>query len=137
MRLTPEREAVVEYVFSSHEHFDADQLAAQLSQRGVSRSSVYRHLALLVKAGLLRKVVRANNREVYEHDYGYPLHDHLVCKKCGKLTEFPHAELSKILEDVARQHGFRMESHRLEVLGVCAECSRPPRRTGHRKLDMI
>jgi Fur family ferric uptake transcriptional regulator len=97
---------------------------------------VYRALALLVEAGLLRKVVRTNNREVYEHDYGYPQHDHLVCKKCGSLTEFPHAELTKILEDVARQHNFRMESHRLEVYGICAECSRPPRR-GHRKLDMI
>jgi Fur family ferric uptake transcriptional regulator len=136
MRLTPEREAVVEDVFSSHEHFDAEQLAARLAQRRVSRSSVYRALALLVEAGLLRKVVRTNNREVYEHDYGYPQHDHLVCKKCGSLTEFPHAELTKILEDVARQHNFRMESHRLEVYGTCAECSRPPRR-GHRKLDMI
>ena len=139
-RLTPERTLIVEEVFSSHEHFDTDQLVARLSNRpdgrSVSRSTVYRRLTEMVEAGLLRKVARHQDREVYEHDYGYPQHDHFICKKCGSLTEFENDAISKALEDVARQFGFRMEGHRLEVYGLCDACARTPR-ARHRKLDMI
>ena len=139
-RLTQERATIVEEVFASHEHFDADQLVMRLAMRTdgrrVSRSTVYRALSSLEEAGLLRKVARTHDKDIYEHDYGYPQHDHLICKKCGDLIEFHHPELQKILSEVASRHGFRMEAHRLEVQGVCAECSRPPSR-GHRKLDMI
>lgn len=139
-RLTQERATIVEEVFASHEHFDADQLIARLERRTdgrrVSRSTAYRALKSLEEAGLLRKVARNNDRDVYELDYGYPQHDHLICKKCGDLIEFHHEELSKILEVISRKHGFRMEGHRLEVQGICAECSRPPRRR-HERLDRI
>lgn len=140
MRLTPEREAIVEAVYSTHDHFDADQWVESLSRRkegeGASRSTIYRTLNLMVEAGLLRRVARANDREVYEHDYGYPRHDHFICRKCGAMIEFPNEVISSTLEQIAAQYGFRMAGHRLEVDGICAECSRPPRQM-HRKLDMI
>lgn len=140
MRLTTERRIIVNEVFSSHEHFDADQLAKRLSEsadhRRVSRSTVYRTLASLEEAGLLRKVARTNDRDVYEHDYGYPEHDHLICGKCGSLIEFRNQTIRKLLEQVAADHQFRMNGHRLEVYGLCKKCSRPPQRR-HRKLDMV
>lgn len=140
MRLTPEREVIVNAVYAEHDHFDAEQWVGNLARRrgehGASRSTIYRTLNLLVEAGLLRRVARANDREVYEHDYGYPQHDHLICKKCGKMIEFPNEAIALVLEKIAADHGFRMSGHRLEVDGVCAACSRPPQRS-HRKLDMI
>ena len=63
---------------------------------------------------------------MFEHAYGYPHHDHLICQECGKLIEFHDDRLRSILEEVSREHGFRMTTHRLEVDGLCAECSRPP-----------
>lgn len=139
-RLTPEREAIVQAVYATHDHFDAEQWVGSLARRkgtaGASRSTIYRTLHLLVEAGLLRRVARANDREVYEHDYGYPQHDHLICKKCGTMIEFPNEAISAVLEQIANQHEFRMTGHRLEVEGVCAQCSRPPQRQ-YRKLDMI
>ncbi len=140
MRLTSERETVVTAVYATHEHFDADLWVEKLERRKgapcASRSTVYRTLRLLEEAGLIRKVARANDREVYEHDYGYPQHDHLICKKCGTMTEFPNEAIAEVLEKVAADHGFLMSGHRLEVEGICATCSRPPQRV-HRKLDMI
>jgi len=138
MRLTPEREAIVTAVYATHEHFDADVWVEKLERRkgGASRSTVYRTLGLLEEAGLIRKVARTNDREVYEHDYGYPHHDHLICKKCGEMIEFPNEVIAEVLERIAAEHGFRMSGHRLEVEGICATCSRPPQRA-HRKLDMI
>ncbi|MFM8219887.1 MAG: Fur family transcriptional regulator [Planctomycetaceae bacterium] len=140
MRLTRERASVVTEVFSCHEHFDSDQLVDRLAvaeeDKRVSRATVYRTMNEMVEAGLLRKVARSQNRDVYEHDYGYPRHDHLICSKCGTLTEFENQPLAGLLEQVAQQHGFRVTGHRLEVYGLCADCSRPPT-TRHRKLDMI
>lgn len=130
LRLTRERSIIVEEVFAYHEHFDAEQLISRLAQktdgRRVSRSTIYRSLLQLEEASLIRKVARQEDRDVFEHDYGYPQHDHLICRKCGTLTEFQAAIIAKSLEDVAAQYGFRMDGHRLEVTGLCNECCRPP-----------
>lgn len=140
LRMTRERAIIVDEVFSSHEHFDADQLVQRLENRSdgkrVSRSTIYRSISQLEEAGLIRKIARQDNREVYEHDYGYPQHDHLICKKCGELIEFHNEEIRDILREVAREHGFRMEGHRLEVSGLCDNCCRPPD-TRPKKLNLL
>jgi Fur family ferric uptake transcriptional regulator len=137
-RVTQQRRVIVDRVFSHHEHFDADQLLEQLRKQvgdqSVSRPTVYRTLSELVDAGLLRKMV-LNDRSVYEHDYGYPQHDHLHCEKCDKLIEFSSDEVKEIREAVARKHNFRASGHRLIIHGVCADCSRPKR--ANRRLDLI
>lgn len=130
LRMTPERSILVDEVFSSHEHFEADQIVQRLASRKdgkrVSRSTVYRRLKELEEANLIRKVARQDDRDLYEHDYGYPQHDHLICNRCGTLIEFHNTQVSEILEQVAREYGFRMEGHRLEAYGLCNTCCRPP-----------
>lgn len=139
-RLTREKTIIVEEVFASHEHFDADQLIERLTSRTdgrrVSRATVYRALSDLEEAGLIRKVAQTDNRDIYEHDYGYPHHDHFICKVCKRLIEFENERFRPILEEIAAEHGFLMEGHRMEVYGICRQCRRPPRRR-HRKLEQI
>ena len=137
-RVTKPRRVIVEQIFSRHEHFDAEDLLAQLQAnvgRGqVSRPTVYRTLAELVDAGLLRQMT-LGNRSVYEHDYGYPQHDHLYCQKCEKLIEFSSHDVRRIREAVANEHQFRVTGHRLIIYGVCQECSRQRRRGS--PLDLV
>lgn len=137
-RVTKQRKTIVEHVFRSHDHFDADELLAKLQQefgtREVSRPTVYRTLSELVDAGLLRQMSLAG-RSVYEHDYGYPQHDHLYCQRCEKLIEFSSAEFKALRDAVAREHKFRVLGHRLIIQGICADCSRAKRRSG--PLDLI
>jgi Fur family ferric uptake transcriptional regulator len=82
-RITQQRRVLVDHVFERHDHFDADELIASLAHKpegkDVSRPTVYRTLNELVEAGLLRKMT-LRGRSVYEHDYGYPQHDHLYCQ---------------------------------------------------------
>ena len=138
-RITHQRRSLVERIAARHEHFDADQLLAELAQksvvRRVSRPTVYRTLTEMVEAGLLRKMV-LGGRAVYEHDYGYPQHDHLHCTECGKLIEFSSDELMRLRDAVAREHQFRVTGHRLIVSGVCAEC-RTAARQRVRRLDLV
>ncbi len=139
-RMTRERSIIVEEVYTSHEHFDAEQLIEKLTRRHdgrrVSRSTVYRTLDQMVEAGMLRPIARQEDREVYEHAYGYPQHDHLICKQCGDLIEFRNQQIRDLLDGVARKHGFRMEGHRLEVSGLCQRCCRPPE-TRPQKLNLL
>jgi Fur family transcriptional regulator, ferric uptake regulator len=139
MRNTEQRRILVEHIFSHHEHFDADQLIAQLPPKGeagyVSRPTVYRTLVEFVDAGLLRKF-ELNGRAVYEHDYGYPQHDHLYCTHCQKLYEFKSDELVALRNRVAEDHAFRVSGHRFIVYGLCAECIKSRRRI-KRKVDLI
>ena len=73
---------------------------------------------------------------MYEHDYGYPEHDHLICRECGTLIEFRNDAITEQVRKLAGEHGFRMSGHRLEVYGLCQDCSKPPQRR-HAMLDRI
>lgn len=137
-RKTEQRRFLVEQVFSHHEHFDADQLIDQLPRKGeanhVSRPTVYRTLKEFVDAGLLRRF-ELNGRSVYEHDYGYPEHDHFYCIKCHNLLEFQSEQIAQLREEIAREHRFRVRSHRLIIQGVCHDCS--SRRNQRRRQDLV
>jgi len=138
-RMTQQRRMIVEQVFSHHDHFDADGLFARLQEAlgrdQVSRPTVYRTLSELVEAGLLVKM-DLGGRAVYEHDYGYPTHDHLHCTTCNRLIEFKSEDLARIRDAVARQHGFRVAGHRLIISGTCDACQRAKSRP-NRMLDRI
>jgi len=138
LRQTGQRKFLVEQVFSHHEHFDADELIERLPRRGepnyVSAATVYRTLREFVDAGLLRSF-QLDGRTVYEHDYGYPQHDHLYCTRCRKLIEFQSEDLVRIRDEVAAENGFRVAGHRLIVHGICRDCAKSRRKK--RKQDLV
>ncbi len=139
LRQTEQRRFLIEQVFTRHEHFDADSLIETLPRKGhkdyVSQATVYRTLKEFVDAGLLN-CFQLDGRAVYEHDYGYPQHDHLYCTKCRKLIEFQSEALKQLIGDVAGEHDFRVSNHRLIINGVCADCTKNRRRK-KRKQDLI
>jgi len=137
-RITQQRRILVDEVFKRHAHFDAEDLMRHLSgvagAHRVSRPTVYRTLSELVDAGLLRSMT-LGGRTVYEHDYGYPQHDHMHCQKCNQLIEFRSDEVAQIGEALERQYQFRVTGHRLIFTGICADCRAQKRPA--RKLDLV
>lgn len=134
-RFTDQQRELLDHVFARHTHFDAEQLIENLKAAGksVSRATVYRTLSKLVDAGLLRRI-EVGQRTVYDHDYGYPFHDHLVCEVCNAMIEFQNPELDKVLRAVAAEHQFHPEGRTLVVRGICADCNRA--RAAKRRLVM-
>jgi Fur family ferric uptake transcriptional regulator len=112
-----------------------EQLPSSGQPGHVSRPTVYRTLGEFVDAGLLRKFV-LNGRSVYEHDYGYPQHDHFHCTECNQLFEFENEKLQSLRDELAQEHHFRVTGHRLIITGVCEPCTRAKRRARHR-MNMI
>ncbi|MCA9104812.1 MAG: transcriptional repressor [Planctomycetales bacterium] len=139
MRMTEQRRQLLDHVFRRHEHFDVEELILQLPRRNqpghVSRPTVYRTLNEFVDAGLLRRF-ELDGRAVYEHDYGYPAHDHFYCEKEGKLIEFQNDELVELIQKIAAQHDFQVHSHRLIIYGSSKE-GRENNRRKKRRQDMV
>jgi Fur family transcriptional regulator, ferric uptake regulator len=135
-RFTEQQRELISFIFSQHDHFDADQLILDVGRAGlqISRATIYRMLPKLVDAGLLRKI-EVGPRTVYEHDYGYPQHEHLVCERCNKMIEFQSEEVQQALREICAQHGFQASGHTLVVRGICADCNRA--RNAKRRLDLI
>jgi Fur family ferric uptake transcriptional regulator len=71
----------------------------------------------------------------YEHDYGYPQHEHMHCGQCGKVIEFQSPAIEAAMGEVCRQHLFNANGHTLVIRGTCAECNRA--RVTKRRLDLI
>ena len=135
-RFTDQQRDLVRHIFAQHDHFDADQLILDIHQAGmrISRATIYRTLTKLVDAGLLRRI-EVGARTVYEHDYGYPQHEHLVCERCKKMIEFQNDAIQAVLREVCAEHGFHAVGHTFVVRGLCAECNKA--RTAKRRLDLI
>lgn len=135
-RYTEQQRDMVRYIFAQHNHFDADQLIDDMKRASfhVSRATVYRTLAKLVDAGLLRRL-ELGPRMFYEHDYGYPQHEHIVCQQCGKIIEFQDPAIETVIRDVCRENHFLSLGHTFIIRGTCSECNRA--RVTKRRLDLI
>lgn len=125
LKFTPQRKIVLREVFSTHQHFRAEDIFLGLSRKGtgVSRASVYRTIDLLVKTGLLRHIISGERHRHYEHIFGHDHHDHLFCLRCGKIIEFKREKIEKLQDKVCQGYNFKSIDHRLQILGYCSECS--------------
>ncbi len=127
LRLTQERQSVLDVVLSREGHFDADSLLQFVRQRRegkrVSRATLYRTLEHLRAAGLVKMHRFGPGQALYEHVYNRLHHDHMVCDSCGRVVEFVSDEIERLQEDVCREHGFRPGNHVMQIFGICAECA--------------
>jgi Fur family transcriptional regulator, ferric uptake regulator len=124
LKLTGERTALVREIFSTHYHFEADELLFKMKEKNVkiSRATVYRTLELLVKSGMVRRVHLGEDHYHYEHVRGDSHHDHLICTTCGSVIEFVDEELERRQREICERKKFTPTFHNLQILGVCESC---------------
>lgn len=124
LRNTPERQVIIEEIFSTHDHFDVDDLYLRLKKKNkkVSKPSIYRLVPLLLESGLIQEAYFEDGHIHYEHIYGHEHHCHLRCVRCGKTIEFREKSMATLEATLAKKYGFRVKSHKLEVFGYCNKC---------------
>lgn len=122
-RSTTERFKVLEAVLNRPGHFNADELYAAmvLERQRISRATVYSTLELLEKAGLIVKHNFRGGRSYYEIGFDEPHHDHLICVKCGHISEFVHPQLLSIRKQIADKAGLRVVDHSFQIFAECPE----------------
>ena len=125
-RVTQARKIVLTQVFSRHDHFCADDLAAALASgpNHVSRGTVYRTLALMEAAGLVRVIRDADVHAHYEHTFNHPHHEHMICDQCGQFIEFEDKKIMELISLSCTTHGFAERTHRIVVFGTCSQCAK-------------
>ena len=125
-RVTQARKIVLTQVFSRHDHFCADDLAAALASgpNHVSRGTVYRTLALMEEADLVRVIRDTDVHAHYEHTFNHPHHEHMICDQCGQFIEFEDSKVMELISQSCVTHGFIERTHRIVVFGTCSQCAK-------------
>lgn len=124
LRLTAQRQAIVETAFSTDQHFTAEQLLewSRLRDKSVSRATVYRTLPLLTESGLVREMDFGKDYRFYDPNYAnHPRHNHIICLDCQKIVEFENDKLDRLLNQISHRLGFAAKTHRLQITANCEE----------------
>jgi Fur family ferric uptake transcriptional regulator len=126
LRMTGEREALVRAALGRRRHFTLEELVEEVVRHDTrgSRATVYRGLPILIEAGILQPVLVSDEPRRFELAFGRRHHDHLLCRRCGRVVEFRSAAIEELQTKVATRHGFRLTSHVHELVGDCAACRR-------------
>ena len=109
---------ILDIINDSDNHLTAEQIFLSLKERNrtVAQATVYNNLSYLYKEGLIRKI----SVEGYPDRYDKILrHDHLVCRKCGRLAGMLLEDLTEKLQS---QLGIQMLSYDLKINYICEEC---------------
>ncbi len=124
LRMTSQRMVIIETVFSTEEHFTAEQLLdwARKRDRSVSRATVYRTLPLLTESGLVREMDFGKDYKYYDPNYAdHPNHSHIICGDCDKIVEFESEKISKLEDEISHKLGFAVKTQRLQITGTCEQ----------------
>jgi Fur family transcriptional regulator, ferric uptake regulator len=124
LRVTRERIEVFTLVAGIDSHFSAEFLHLELKKSGskTSRATVYNTLEILRDCGLVTRLPYADTGSRYEKTFDRTKHEHLVCTRCGTVTEFISEKLIDLQMDICRKNNFLARSSRLQVFGLCANC---------------
>lgn len=125
LKLTQERRVILDEMAGSDRHFGPEDLLFNLREKGkrVSRATVYRTLDLLVDSGVVKRVCLGPQQFYYESiAKKEQKHSHLVCLRCGKITEFSDQATEERLSRICRENSFRMTSRCFQVFGFCSNC---------------
>jgi Fur family transcriptional regulator, ferric uptake regulator len=126
-RLTPRRRSLLEILRSAAHPLTIHEILDRGNE--LAMSSAYRNLTVLEQAGVVHRMVTGEDfaryelaEELTEH------HHHLVCSSCGLVRDLPSdvnvERLMKAVAARATEEGFAPVTHRLDIVGLCAECSK-------------
>lgn len=127
LRVTAQRQVIIDTVFSTEQHFTAEQLLewSKAKDKSVSRATVYRTLPLLTASGLVREMDFGKDYKFYDPNYAeHPNHSHIICQDCERIVEFESDKIAKLEDEISHQLGFSVKTQKLQITGSCEELKR-------------
>jgi Fur family ferric uptake transcriptional regulator len=124
LKATRQRDVIVEAFFSQSGHLSVDELLEKVTDRDptIGAATVYRTMKILTDAGLASARHFEGGQTRYEAALDRHHHDHLICTSCHEIFEFENERIEELQESVARDHGFTVTHHKLELYGLCRKC---------------
>ena len=128
MRMTPQRELILNYLLDAHHHVGMDEIYKALRPSGIGKVTVFRALKMLEEAKLIDRVMLSDGKPRYEVNYERPHHDHLICIECGGIQEIQWPQIEKIQDKTCKDLNFLPLFHRHEIFGRCKTCQAKTKR---------
>ncbi|HEY7834249.1 MAG TPA: Fur family transcriptional regulator [Ktedonobacterales bacterium] len=124
-RLTPQRQMILRALEQAGHHLSAEEICAQVqrSYPGMSLSTVYRTLDLLVRLGLVLEARLGGERRVYELAREDGEHTHLICRVCGAVSHPTALDPRRLSERLTAETGFDAIAVEVVATGRCPACA--------------
>lgn len=124
LKSTRQRDIVLDMFLTSDRHLSTEELYLKVRAKypTIGYATVYRTLKLFAESGIAREIHFGDNQTRYEHVAEGEHHDHLVCTRCGAIQEFENEVIERLQQEVADQFGYQVETHKLELYGICPKC---------------
>lgn len=125
LKFTIQREVILEMLYNSDEHLTPEALHHLIQEKhpelNTGIATVYRTLSLLEDSEMVTSLSFGAQGKKYElgaKDH----HDHIICTKCGNITEFVDDEIEKRQNAIAQDLGFIIQDHSMQIYGICSSC---------------
>jgi Fur family peroxide stress response transcriptional regulator len=124
LALTPQRLAIYEFLAGNDAHPSAEEIFQQVKPDlpSLSLGTVYRTLELFEAHGLVSRVLTLSQQARF--DANQDEHHHFICLRCQRVLDSQDPRLRQLPVCDAAPDGFRVLSHRVQVLGLCQDCQR-------------
>jgi len=125
LKSSRQREVIAEAFFETGGHLRVEELLDRVRtiDPRIGQATVYRTMKLLTACGLAEAHQFGDGHTVYEPvEEPEEHHDHLICTSCGDIVEFFSERIEAMQEEIAKQHGYVVTSHKMELYGTCASC---------------
>jgi len=122
-RVTVNRELLLDIIYRSEGHFDADEIyrkAREISST-ISLSTVYRNIRVFKRLGLIEERHFSDDHHHYEKKRTLD-HQHFECTSCGRIIELPWPQLESAKRKVSERFGFKITEVEIGLKGLCREC---------------
>ncbi len=119
MRMTEQRRVIARILSVADDHPDVEEIHRRANEidKGISVATVYRTMRLFEDANVVERHDFQDGRSRYE-EASDDHHDHLIDMRSGDVIEFVNDEIEALQHRIAKEHGYKLLSHRLELYGV-------------------
>ncbi len=125
LKSTAQRDYIADTFFRINTHISLDELLKKVRRKTprVGYATVYRTMKLLTDSGLAIERQFGDGQTRYENLPEDGHHDHIICIKCAKITEFQNQRIEQLQAETAKKFNFKVINHKLELYGYCSDCA--------------
>ena len=122
LRMTPQRQAILDAVQASHDHPRALDIFERVRTvlPGIAFGTVYNALHALADHGIILQLSFGDHASRF--DGRVDRHDHALCLRCGELVDAVASPTPAIVQRAAAELGFTVHGYHTQLLGTCAAC---------------
>lgn len=125
LKYTEQREIVLDVLINADGHLSAEDVYNDIKNNykdsNIGIATVYRALSFLEEVHLITSITFGTDGKKYESNTKSH-HDHLICTSCGKIVEFMDEEIESKQEKIAKDNGFKITNHVMQLFGECKDC---------------